>query len=54
MGFFEGIVRIATGILLLIIVAGLVACQPPLFIGNQPLRLTRRFHWLKIMLDRIT
>lgn len=27
-GLFEGIVRIATGILLLIIVAGLAACQP--------------------------
>lgn len=27
-GLFEGIVRVLTGLLLLIIVAGLAACQP--------------------------
>ncbi len=50
----EGIVRIATGVILLIIVAGLAACHAPLFfLGNHLLRLTAGIKNSKIVLDRI-
>ena len=41
MGCLTGIVRVATGVLLIIIAAGLASCHPAFFsFGNDLLRLT--------------
>lgn len=54
MGCLDGIVRIGTGLIILLIAAGLASCQPLFPSPNAALRLTAGDHGTKIMLDRIT
>lgn len=48
----EGIVKIITGILVLIIISGLAACQPLSF-GERVVKVNARQHFLEVVLDRI-